>query len=84
MINVQKLQAKFQQNCLEMQSLQIMIQNLETEYSVLTDQYMNGNIPWDIGKEQAKLRKQIDIKTNRVVKLHKENCKINQQLQRGY
>lgn len=84
MINVQKLQAKYQQNCLEMQSLQIMIQNLETEYSVLTDQYMNGNIPWDIGKEQAKLRKQIDVKTNRVVKLHKENCKISQQLQRGY
>lgn len=84
MINVQKLQDKFQQNCLEMQSLQIMIQNLETEYSVLTDQYMNGNIPWDIGKEQAKLRRQINVKTNRVVKLHKENCKISQLLQRGY
>lgn len=31
------------------------MRNIETEYNVLTDQYMNGNISWDIGKEQDRL-----------------------------
>ena len=41
----------------EIAELQNYIRNIDTEYEIITDQYMNGDILYDIGKQQRKLMK---------------------------
>ena len=48
------------------------IEMLKGRYSVLTDQYMNGNILGPIGKEQAKIEREIDKRKHRIRKIDKE------------
>lgn len=48
--------AKIQQLYNENQNLQNYIVHLNTEYEIITDQYMNGNITYPIGPQQRKLK----------------------------
>ena len=60
----------------EISALNKRVKDLETEYNILTDQYIEGLIPHPIGKEQKKLQKQIDSCKKRVLKLGKEYKKL--------
>ncbi len=51
---------KIQQLVNENQNLSIYIANLNSEYDIITDQYMNGDIPWDVGPQQRKLKRAAD------------------------
>lgn len=59
---------KIQQLLVENQQLNATIQELSTEYDILTDQYMDGRIAWNIGGAQRRLTKQIDKLRKRVNK----------------
>ena len=53
MLKIQDLQQ-------EIASLQSYVTNLETEYRVVTDQYMEGVVTADVGKYQNKLKRERD------------------------
>lgn len=48
---------KIQQLVNENQNLSGYIANLNSEYNIITDQYMNCDIPWDVGPQQRKLKR---------------------------
>ena len=79
-IRVQRLQLKYNQNIQTMHELRVAMCNLEEEYYILTDQYMNGNIDWSIGKEQARIKKRINSYNKQFSKLRAENTKIEYKL----
>lgn len=56
--------------------LQEYVRNIETEYEVITDQYMNGDILYDIGKQQRKLMKLKDSDTKNINKKAKEIIRL--------
>lgn len=60
MTRQQQAAAKIQQLLVENQQLNNAIQELNTEYDILTDQYMDGRITWNIGGAQRRLNRQID------------------------
>ena len=76
MANIYKLQAKYNEIQQDMATVQNQISRLENEYAVLTDQYMNGNIPWDIGKDQRRIEREINKLKIRYEKLSEKNRKI--------
>lgn len=76
MANIYKLQAKYNEIQQDMITVQNQISRLENEYAVLTDQYMNGNIPWDIGKDQRRIEREINKLKIRYEKLSEKNRKI--------
>ena len=82
MADIYKLQMQFQQNQNEMIALRNGVMTLETRYDVLTDQYMNGNIPYDIGKDQARIKREINKLKRRYEKLSEQNRKIQLKLQK--
>lgn len=82
-VDYQKLLLKYRKNASEMTALANTVNNLETEYAVLTDQYMNGNIIFDIGKQQARLKREADKCKRKYMKLSEENRKIYPQLQKA-
>ena len=65
---------KFNRLLVEKQQLTEEAERLETDWYVLTDQYMNGNILGPIGKEQNRIKREIE-KRNRKV------CRINRELE---
>ena len=58
----------------EIVQLNLVIERLETDYAVLTDKYMNGNIDWPIGKDQARIKREIE-KCKR--KIQKDMIELN-------
>lgn len=68
MTRQQQAAVKIQQLLVENQQLNNAIQELDTEYDTLTDQYMDGRITWNIGGAQRRLTKQIDKLRKRVNK----------------
>ena len=52
------------------------MRNIETEYNVLTDQYMNGTITWDIGKDQARLMREHNRLKRRLNNIEKDLNKV--------
>lgn len=68
MTRQQQAAVKIQQLLVENQQLNNAIQELDTEYDILTDQYMDGRITWNIGGAQRRLTKQIDKLRKRVNK----------------
>lgn len=65
---------KIQQLSQEIIELQKYITNIETEYEIITDQYMNGDILYDIGKQQRKLMK---LKDNHIKNINKKVKEIS-------
>lgn len=65
---------KIQQLNQEIIELQKYIKNIETEYGVITDQYMNGDILYSIGKQQKKLMK---LKDNHIKNINKKAKEIS-------
>lgn len=65
---------KIQQLNQEILELQKYIKNIETEYEIITDQYMNGDILYDIGKQQRKLMK---LKDNHIKNINKKAKEIS-------
>lgn len=65
---------KVQQLNQEIIELQEYIKNIETEYEIITDQYMNGDILYDIGKQQRKL---IKSKENHIKNINKKAKEIS-------
>ena len=65
---------KVQQLNQEIIELQEYIKNIETEYEIITDQYMNGDILYDIGKQQMKL---IKSKENHIKNINKKAKEIS-------
>lgn len=65
---------KIQQLSKEIMELQNYIRNIETEYEIITDQYMNGDILYDIGKQQRKL---MNLKGRHVRNITKKSKEIN-------
>lgn len=63
---------KIQQLNQEIAELQEYIRNIEIEYGIITDQYMNGDIIYDIGKQQRKLMKLRDSHIKNINKNVKE------------
>lgn len=82
MANIYKLQAKYDEIQQDMVTVQNQISRLENEYAVLTDQYMNGNIPWDIGKDQRRIEREVNKLKKQYSRLVVEHNKIYQTLQR--
>lgn len=64
---------KIQQLNQEITELQNYIRNIDTEYEIITDQYMNGDILYDIGKQQRKLMK---LKDNHIKNINKKQKKL--------
>ncbi len=58
--------------------LKSMIFECKREYEVLTDQYMNGDIIWDIGKEQRMIKREESKYTRKLQKVELELRKLNQ------
>ena len=71
---------KIQQLSQEIAELQGYVRNIETEYEIITDQYMNGNIDYDIGKEQRAIIKRIKKAEKEYSKLQNDAFKIRQKL----
>lgn len=65
---------KIQQLNQEIAELQNYIRNIDTEYEIITDQYMNGDILYDIGKQQRKLMK---LKDNHIKNINKKAKEIS-------
>ena len=65
---------KIQQLNQEILELQKYIKNIETEYEIITDQYMNGDILYDIGKQQRKLMK---LKDNHIKNINRKAKEIS-------
>ena len=65
---------KIQQLNQEILELQKYIKNIETEYESITDQYMNGDILYDIGKQQRKLMK---LKDNHIKNINRKAKEIS-------
>lgn len=72
MIRQEQAIIKIQQLSQEIAELQQYISNIETEYEIITDQYMNGDIIYDIGKQQRKLMKLRDSHIKNINKNVKE------------
>lgn len=66
--------SKIQQLNQEILELQKYIKNIETEYEIITDQYMNGDILYDIGKQQRKLMK---LKDNHIKNINRKAKEIS-------
>ena len=68
----------------EIQSTMISLENYckqwRIEYEIITDQYMNGNIDYDIGKEQRAIIKRIKKAEKEYSKLQNDAFKIRQKL----
>ena len=68
----------------EIQSTMISLENYckqwRIEYETITDQYMNGNIDYDIGKEQRAIIKRIKKAEKEYSKLQNDAFKIRQKL----
>lgn len=65
---------KIQQLNQEIAELQNYIRNIDTEYEIITDQYMNGDILYDIGKQQRKL---MNLKDSHVRNINKKSKEIS-------
>lgn len=65
---------KIQQLNQKILELQKYIKNIETEYEIITDQYMNGDILYNIGKQQRKLMK---LKDNHIKNINREAKEIS-------
>lgn len=65
---------KIQQLNQEIAELQNYIRNIDTEYEIITDQYMNGDILYDIGKQQRKLMK---LKDNHIKNINRKAKEIS-------
>lgn len=65
---------KIQQLNQEIMILQNYIRNIETEYEIITDQYMNGDILCSIGKQQRKLMK---LKDNHIKNINRKAKEIS-------
>lgn len=65
---------KIQQLNQEIEELQNYIRNIDTEYEIITDQYMNGDILYDIGKQQRKLMK---LKDNHIKNINRKAKEIS-------
>ena len=70
LVQITKLQQKIQENTL-------IAEEAMRAYSVLTDQYMNGNIVEPIGKEQARLKRIYDKALRQV---EKDRIRLNKLL----
>lgn len=58
--------------CNKIQSLKTYIHNLEVDYEVITDQYMNGDISWNVGRYQRRITREIEKSQRKLsVKLKK-------------
>lgn len=68
--------SKIQQLNQEILELQKYIKNIETEYEIITDQYMNGDILYDIGKQQSKLMNLKDSHIRNITKKSKEISRL--------
>ena len=78
--NRDKLLAKLNEVESEMIRLENYCKQWRIEYDILTDQYMNGNIIDDIGKEQSAIVKRIEKAQSQYSKLQQESFKIRQKL----
>lgn len=67
---------KIQQLNQEIAELQGYVRNIETEYGIITDQYMNGDIHYSIGKQQNKLMKLRDSHIKNINKKAKEISRL--------
>ena len=65
---------KIQQLNQKILELQKYIKNIETEYEIITDQYMNGDILYNIGKQQRKLMK---LKDNHIKNINRKVKEIS-------
>lgn len=65
---------KIQQLSQEIAELQGYVRNIETEYEIITDQYMNGDILYNIGKQQRKLMK---LKDNHIKNINRKAKEIS-------
>lgn len=65
---------KIQQLNQETEELQNYIRNIDTEYEIITDQCMNGDILYDIGKQQRKLMK---LKDNHIKNINRKAKEIS-------
>ena len=65
---------KIQQLSQEIAELLGYVRNIETEYEIITDQYMNGDILYDIGKQQRKLMK---LKDNHIKNINRKAKEIS-------
>lgn len=65
---------KIQQLNQKILELQKYIKNIETEYEIITDQYMNGDILYNIGKQQRKLMK---LKDNHIKNINRKAKEIS-------
>ena len=74
MTHEEKAKIKIQQLASENQNLNAYVKNLNTEYGIITDQYMNGDIPWDVGSQQRKLKKAAD-KAERQIQKNNETIR---------
>ena len=57
---------------------------LDTEYKVVTDQYMNGDIRYPIGKEQRVITRKIEKAQRQYCKLQQQAYKIREKLSSQY
>ena len=67
---------KIQQLNQKILELQKYIKNIETEYETITDQYMNGDIHYSIGKQQNKLMKLRDSHIKNINRKAKEISRL--------
>lgn len=78
--NRDKLLAKLNEVESEMIRLENYCKQWRIEYDILTDQYMNGNIIDDIGKEQRAIVKRIEKAQRQYCKLQQQAYKIREKL----
>lgn len=79
-MNREKLLAKLNEIESDMTHLSNYCKAWETEYEIITDQYMNGDIRYPIGKEQRAITKKIEKAQRRYCKLQQQAYKIREKL----
>lgn len=78
MTKAEQTELKIRKLMLENRELMTYIQNIEIEYDVLTDQYMNGNIAGPIGRAQRHLEKLADKHKRKILRNNDKIVKLKQ------
>ena len=79
-MNREKLLAKLNEIESDMTHLSNYCKAWETEYEIITDQYMNGDIRYPIGKEQRAIIRKIEKAQMQYYKLQQKAYKIREKL----
>ena len=79
-MNREKLLAKLNEIESEMARLSDYCKAWETEYRIITDQYMNDDIRYPIGKEQRAITRKIEKAQMQYYKLQQKAYKIREKL----